>query len=133
MKLIDGWATPEGKMAKRFTVVCAIFFAVLFLLTFFLKNCGGWSESWPVGVWHALNVGIEYTALGLAALALFALFIVPLWYFERKGKKSGEMAFEAAKNTAGLVILVGLLSSELLQIVENGGCITPVFRISIAC
>ena len=22
---------------------------------------------------------------------------------------------------------------ELLQIVENGGCITPVFRISIAC
>ena len=26
-----------------------------------------------------------------------------------------------------------LKKTELLQIVENGGCITPVFRISIAC
>lgn len=102
---------PERKIAGLVLMLCTIFYVFLFLLTFLLRNCGGLTDGWSVSVWHALNVGIEYTALGLAALALFALFIVPLWYFERKGKESGEMAFEAAKNTAGLVILVGLLSS----------------------
>ena len=102
---------PERKIAGLVLILCAIFYAFLFLLTFLIRNCGGLTNGWSVSVWHALNVGIEYTALGLAAFTLFALFIVPLWYFEWKGKESGEMAFEAAKNTVGLVILVGLLSS----------------------
>lgn len=104
MKLIDGWATPEGKMAKRFTVVCAIFFAVMFLLTFFLKNCGGWSEGWPVGVWHALDVGIIYVAIGLVALDVFILLIYPLWRWERGGQESGKRAYEIAVTTSGYVL-----------------------------
>lgn len=104
MNLINGWATPEGKMAKRFTVVCAIFFAVMFLLTFFLKNCGGWSESWPVGVWHALGVGIIYVTIGLGAFDLFILLIYPLWRWERGGQESGKRAYEVAVTTSGYVL-----------------------------
>ena len=104
MKLIDGWATPEGKMAKRFTVVCAIFFAVMFLLTFFLKNCGGWSESWPLGVWQALGSGIIYVAIGLVAFDLFILLIYPLWRWERGGQESGKRAYEIAVTTSGYVL-----------------------------
>ena len=110
MRLIDGWAAPEGKMAKRFTVVCAIFFAVMFLLTFFLKNCGGWSESWPVGVWHALDVGIIYVAIGLVAFDLFILLIYPLWRWERGGQESGKRAFEIAVTTSGYVLGAALIT-----------------------
>ena len=110
MKLIDGWATPEGKMAKRFTVVCAIFFAVMFLLTFFLKNCGGWSEGWPVGVWHALGVGIMYVAIGLVAFDVFILLIYPLWRLERGGHESGKRSFEIAVTTSGYVLGAALVT-----------------------
>ena len=110
MKLIDGWATPEGKMAKRFVVVCAIFFAVMFLLTFFLKNCGGWSESWPVGVWHVLDVGILYVAIGLVAFDLFVLLIYPLWRLERGGQESGKRAFEIVVTTSGYVLGAALIT-----------------------
>lgn len=110
MKLIDGWSTSEGKMAKRFTVVCAIFFAAMFLLTFFLKNCGGWSERWPVGVWHALDVGILYVAIGLVAFDLFILLIYPLWRWERGGQESGKRAFEIAVTTSGYVLGAALIT-----------------------
>ena len=110
MKLIDGWAALEGKMAKRFTVVCAIFFAVMFLLTFFLKNCGGWSESWPVGVWHALGAGIIYVAIGLVAFDVFILLIYPLWRWERGGQESGKRAYEIAVTTSGYVLGAALVT-----------------------
>lgn len=110
MNLINGWATPEGKMAKRFTVVCAIFFAVMFLLTFFLKNCGGWSESWPLGVWQALGSGIIYVAIGLVAFDLFILLIYPLWRWERGGQESGKRAYEIAVATSGYVLGAALVT-----------------------
>ena len=110
MNLINGWASLEGKMAKRFAVVCAIFFAVMFLLTFFLRNCGGWSESWPVGVWHALDVGIIYVAIGLVAFDAFILLIYPLWRWGRGGQESGKRAFEIAVTTSGYVLGAALVT-----------------------
>lgn len=111
VKLFESYKKPEGRAALWFLKTFAVFYAFLFLLTFLLRNCGGLTDNWPVGVWHVLNVGINYIVVGLVAFALTVLFLVPLWYFGRRGKESGEESFEAAKNTMVLVLLVTLFSS----------------------
>ena len=124
MSTFERYGTPEGRMAKRFLVACGIFFAVLFLLTFFLKNCGGWSETWPSSVWHVLNVGIKSLALSLVVFDASILTAYPLWLLERRGKQSAKLAYDIAVSTSGYVLGAVLItayftSSTIFAIEEN--------------
>lgn len=114
MGVCSYYSVPERKMAGLMLILSAAFYVLLLLLTFVLRNCGGLSDSWAIDVWHVLNVGIEYAVVGLVAFALVVMFIVPLWFFWRRGKRSCEKSFDAAKKAIGLVFLMTLLLSVFI-------------------
>lgn len=106
MWLESYYRIPERKMAGWLLKGYAVFFAVVFLLTFLVRSCGGLTDNWPLAVWHVLFVAVDFMCLSLTAFALFVLFIVPLWYYGKKGRVSGDESFWAGMKMVGLLLFV---------------------------